>query len=303
MANTEKKESIKVIIGCCITLFSTGLIYTWSLYVKPLSDLYGWETNQITLAFSILTMMIPIVMIFASRVMQKIGPSKTAFIGAVLLFSGLVVCKFATTIPMLYVGWGVLVGSGVGFIYGCPVPAATSWYPEKKGTISGLILTTYGVGPIIFSTIFTMLINKVGPNNMFLIHGVGVLVLLLIGIPMIKMAPKKEHNIDGGKESINEIEKIHQFTPSEMLKTSSFWLLILMYVIINMAGLGVINSGSPIAQTLGGLTPLQAATIVSFVSICNTSSRFIEGALADKIGARNVLSLIFLTLTNLPADI
>lgn len=280
-------------LGGFICMFATGMIYTWSVYVNPMVEALGAQKSDVTLAFSILTMAVPIVMIFASKVLQKRGPRVTCLIGVVLLFAGYFVCSRSTTPAMLYLGFGVLVGSGVGFIYGCPVPTVTSWFPDKKGMVSGILMTAYGVGPILFSTTLSGWISAYGPNRVFLIQGCMAAVGLLIGIPLIKNAPAGYRPEGWTPAAAAAASDIHQFRTKEMLATPQFWMLLAMYLFTNCVGLSITGNGSPISQTMAGLTALQAASIVSIVSVCNSCGRFIAGAASDRIGSRNVISIIF----------
>ena len=288
----------RVVIGGIICQFCAGMLYSWSIYVNPLIEEFGWERSSVTLTMSITTLLIPIVMIFAGKLLPKLGPAKVTLIGAVSLSLGLVISSFATTIPILYLGFGILGGVGVGFIYGVPIATCVKWFPDKKGFISGLAVAGFGLGSIIFAPICTALIAAIGPSKTFLVQAAITIVGIAIGAPLMKAAP------DGYKpEGWNPPEvkqgaaTSHNFKSGEMIKTMQYWFLLIMYLFINMSGLMVIGHASPISQQIAGLTPLEAGAIVSVLSITNTVGRFLGGAASDKFGAKRVVTAIYIVNT------
>lgn len=284
----------RVVIGGILCNFCAGMLYSWSIYVNPLIEAHGWERGAVSLAMSIATMVIPISMIPAAKVLAKQGPTKTALIGTVFYVLGLVISGLANSLILLYLGFGVLGGIGVGFIYGTPIATCVKWFPDKKGLISGLAVGGFGLGSIVFAPICTAIISPLGPGQTFWVQGGIALVGMLIGAPLMKAAP------DGFKpEGWNPPAATaasggsHDYTSAEMLKTKQYWFLLIMYLFANMSGLMVIGHASPIAQQVAGLTPAQAGSIVALLSIFNTAGRFMSGALCDKLGAKRVVTIIY----------
>lgn len=284
----------KVVIGGIISNFCAGMLYSWSIYVKPLMETHGWAQGDVSLAMSIATLVIPVSMIPAAKVLAKQGPAKTALIGAAFYVLGLIISGLATNLPMLYLGFGVLGGIGVGFIYGTPVATCIKWFPDKKGLISGLAVGGFGLGSIVFAPICTSLIASIGPGQTFWVQAGIALVGMLIGAPLMKAAP------DGFKPegwtppaATVAAGATHDYTSSEMLRTKQYWFLLIMYLFANMSGLMVIGQASPIAQQVANLTAAQAGAIVSLLSIFNTAGRFMSGALCDKLGAKRVVTIIY----------
>lgn len=284
----------RVLLGGILCQFCAGLLYSWSLYVNPLVAANGWEKSGVTLTFSIATLLIPIVMIFAGRLLPKRGPTQTALIGAALLTGGLVVSGLATSLPMLYLGYGLLGGAGVGFIYGVPIATCVKWFPDKKGMISGLAVAGFGLGSVVFAPVCTALIQSVGPQRAFLVQAGITAVGMLIGAPLMKAAPDGYQPAGWTPPTGSELATVRSFTSGEMLRTAPYWFLLVMYLFANVSGLFIIGNASPISQTIAGLTALEAGLIVSVLSIANTVGRFLGGAAADRLGARRVVTIIYI---------
>jgi nitrate/nitrite transporter NarK len=78
-------------------------------------------------------------------------------------------------------------------------------------------------------------------------------------------------------------------TPSEMLRTPTFWLLWVIYFIGAGAGLMVISSVSGMAKMSMGEAAFVA---VAVLAIGNAAGRIVAGTLSDKIGRRWTLLIV-----------
>ena len=292
MGKSSNAERWRVVIGGIICQFCAGMLYSWSIYVNPIMETHGWERGAVSLTMSIATLIIPIIMIPAGKLLPKMGPTKVAMIGAVSLTLGLVISGLTASLPLLYLGFGVLGGIGVGFIYGVPIATCVKWFPDKKGLISGLAVAGFGLGSIIFAPICTSLITSLGPNKTFLVQAAITIVGMLIGAPLMKAAPDG-YVPEGWTPPATTKGGGRDYTSGEMLKTKQYWFLLIMYLFANMSGLMVIGHASPIAQQVAGLTAAEAAAIVSVLSIANTAGRFLSGVACDKIGAQRVVTIIY----------
>lgn len=292
--NTSNAERWRVVLGGIICQYCAGMLYSWSIYVNPLVTLHGWTKSSVTLTMSITTLLIPCFMILAGKLLPRHGPTRVALAGAAFLTAGLVVSSFAASLPALYLGFGVLGGMGVGFMYGVPIATCVKWFPDRKGMISGLVVAGFGLGSIIFAPIATKLIVSVGPHRTFLIQGVITAVGALIGAPMMKTAPDGYRPAGWTPPASDGGAAEYSYSSGEMLRTSQYWFLLVMYLFVNMSGLMVIGHAAPIAQAVAGLTPVEAGAIVSVLAIANTLGRFAGGSLTDKLGPQRVVTLVYI---------
>jgi len=83
-------------------------------------------------------------MFFGGRIMERIGPRLLALGGGLIVGLGWILSSFATSIWMLVLTYGVIAGSGVGLVYGCPVAMRARWFPDRKGLAVGLMLAGFG---------------------------------------------------------------------------------------------------------------------------------------------------------------
>lgn len=295
MKRKEISNRWLVVLGGVIVQFCLGALYTWSVFQKPIQDMFGWTASEVSLAFSINLAMIPILMIFAGRLLPKYGPTKMVFIGAAVLSIGLVIASKTTSLWMLYLGYGILGGSGIGIAYGIPIATCVKWFPDKRGTITGLAVAGFGLGSVFYAPVATKLVELYGPLTTFFMQSIYTMVGVIIGGRLLKAAP--EGYIPDGWEPPTEKSGFskteYNFSPREMLRTPQYYFLIIMYTFANVAGLMIIGHASPIGQQVAGLTPLEAGSIVSILAIVNTIGRMFWGSFSDKIGRTKVIFIMY----------
>src|SRR5512145_1303711 len=121
----EKGRWVLVILGMLINL-CLGTIYSWSVFVTPLTTYFKDIGQTVTagdvlLPFSIFLAFFSLTMLFAGKYIDQYGPRNVTIVGGILTGLGWFLASFATSVPMLYVLYGIVGGIGVGIAYGVPV--------------------------------------------------------------------------------------------------------------------------------------------------------------------------------------
>jgi OFA family oxalate/formate antiporter-like MFS transporter len=247
------------------------------------------------MAFSICTFVFPVAMIAAGRLLLQISPAKIVIMAGFCLGTGLLLSSQAQSLQMLYLCFGLLGGIGVGAIYGVVIATCVRWFPDRKGMISGLAIAGFGLGSVIYAPIASRLIAEFGPMTSFAIQGAVTFIGVLMGAPLLKAVPE-DYTPSGYVHSGASGAAVMNYSPRQMLSTWQYWFLLFMYVFANATGLMVFGHASPIGQQVAGLTPLQAASVVSILAILNTFGRFAGGTLSDKFGRFPVVISIYILI-------
>lgn len=277
-----------ILLASILTNLSLGAGYAWSVFQKALLETNadkGWVLSQTSLAFSISFAMVPVGMIIFGPKVDQMGPKKFVFLGGLLFGSGMFLTGFATTIPVLYLTYGVLLGPGIGSAYGAATSVAVKWFPDKKGLAGGLTAAGFGLGPLIISPLAKQLIASVGVYKTFNILGLVLLVVICLASLVMEKAPVAAPaagaEVPQGK------------TYKEMLKDQNYWLLWAVYTMGATGGMMIIGTASDIATTYSLGDPVQ---IVMLVSIANTLGRMFWGTVSDKIGRYNTVIAMFVVV-------
>jgi len=189
-------------------------------------------------------------------------------------------------------GFGVLVGVGIGFGYSSATPPALKWFPPAKtGVIAGLVVAGFGLAPVYLAPTSQFLLANCGLQKSMLIFGV-VFVAAVCGLAqMLKNPPVGFVAAPQSSSAAAAKSAATHSTPGEMIRTPMFYLLWVIYCIGAGAGLMVIGSVSGMAKKSMGE---HAFIAVAVMAIGNAGGRIAAGLLSDKIGRRWTLMLVLL---------
>ncbi len=274
-----------VLLGCLLAQVSIAGLYAWSIFGTAIEAEKGWSGDEILLTYSIAQFVFAFSTILSGKLVDTRGPRFTITIGGLLFGGGLILSSFATSPWMLWVTFGVIVGSGVGFVYVCPIATLVKWFPDKKGTITGLAVAVFAGGSIIFKDVIDWLIQGSDVSTAFWQLGVLTAVIIVLGAQLTSNPP--------GYTKATATKGAKDFTTAEMVKTPTFFKTWVMYWLAVVPGLLVLGAAKNIGLEVAGLGDAAAATIISILAISNASSRLISGSLSDKLGTLNVLKLAF----------
>lgn len=274
-----------------------GIIYAWSVLSKAMGSQWGWTKTQGALPFAMATASFAIMMIFAGRLQDRIGPRRVAMLGGVMLGLGYMLSSLVRTPGLMMLTMSV-VGIGLGLAYSATTPAAIKWFaPGRKGLITGIVVSGVGLAAVYASPLAQFLLKQTSIENTFLILGIGCLVVVCLSSILVVNppaghvpAPAAARGSAGPVQSIRFAGRNLDW--HEMLKTAQFYFLWLMFVLSASAGLMIISNITQIAD-------LQAQwkngfLAVMLLAIFNTAGRFVSGFVSDRIGRTYTMILFFL---------
>lgn len=287
MANN--KRWLYLAVGTLLLIFC-GLIYGWSLFKTPFSEVYtDWSLSQLSMTFTISMIFFCIGGFVAGKLAAKFKPQLIIILSAIFLLVGffgvsrLNPDNSSSSLTMLYICYGVLGGTGVGLTYNCVIGTMNKWFPDKPGLASGIMMMGFGLGALILGSIATSLVASKGIFTTFMILGIMIFVVLLVGSFFIKV-PEAPAGQGAAKELYGE-------GPLAMLKCGSFWIFMLWCIVVNIGGLMVINSAASIAVAFGA-----PAIVGMIVSVFNGAGRVVVGTIYDKKAGKiaMIVDLVFM---------
>ncbi|MDP4104757.1 MAG: OFA family MFS transporter [Bacillota bacterium] len=282
--NSQTSNRWLIVLGTIIVQMGLGTIYTWSLFNQPLVDHFGWQLNSVAITFSITSFALAISTLFAGKLQDRWGIRRLIATAGIVLGAGLIISSQVSSLWMLYIMAGVVVGFADGTAYITSLSNIIKWFPEKKGLISGISVGAYGTGSLLFKYINGSLIQNVGVSHTFLYWGIIVMIMVVGGSFLVR-----EAKVTSQAVTVQGIQT-KDYTVKEMLKTKEVYLLFVMFFTACMSGLYLIGIVKDIGVRLAGLDVATAANAVALVAIFNTVGRIILGALSDKVGRLKVVA-------------
>jgi MFS transporter, OFA family, oxalate/formate antiporter len=287
-----------VILGLIVNM-CLGAVYAYSVFKKPLEELFDATSTQGNLPFMIFIATFALFTFFAGRFIDKFGPKLVMVIGGVVVGVGWILTTWATSIGMVILTYGIIGGAGVGLVYGGPVAVATRWFPDKKGLAVGLALLGFGASAFVTAPIAKMCIGLYGPLPTFGIMGSAFLIVgVVLSLPM--KFPPPGWTPPGWTPPAGAASALKSFTLGQMAGTSSFYGLWFCYLIGTTAGLMAIGVSAAVGTEVVRLDAGTAAALVSLFAVFNGLGRPLFGWLTDKISPRNaaILSYVIIFLSS-----
>ena len=154
----EKKSNGRwfMAIMAMFLMVCLGTVYAWSYFQTPIMEGFGWNNAQVSLTFSFAIFFLGVAAAIGGVFLPKVGPRVLAVGGSVLFSLGYAIAGFALSLkslPLLYIGYGVIGGTGLGLAYMTPVATIAKWFPDKKGLATGIVIMGFGLGALVMSKI------------------------------------------------------------------------------------------------------------------------------------------------------
>ncbi len=289
-----------VILGMIINL-CLGSIYSWSVFVRPLTDYFSGSlgqsvtANDVLMPFSVFLAFFAIAMPLAGRYIETLGPRNVTIIGGVLTGLGWLLASMVTSVQMLYLVYGVIGGIGVGIAYGVPVAVSARWFPDRRGLAVGLTVLGFGFSAFLTANIADYLIALYGVMNTFRVFGIAFVVLIiLLALPLRFPSPGWKP-AGWTAPAPKPGEEVCECDRGAMLGTSTFYGLWACFFIGCLAGLMAISIAKPVGTEIGIEAGL-ATALVGFFAIFNGGGRPVFGSLTDRITPRNTALISFVLI-------
>ena len=295
----------------CIHL-CIGQAYAFSVFNLPLSRLLGishsapgdWKLTDIGWIFSIAIVFLGASAAVFGRWVEDGGPRRAMFTAGLCFGLGFVVSAVGVNLHQLwliYLGYGVLGGCGLGLGYIAPVSTLIKWFPDRPGMATGLAIMGFGGGAFIASPLSVWLMPKfstathLGIAETFLVLGAVYFVFMMIGAALVRVPGPDFKPAGATVAAAGRLISSHDVYVYDALKTPQFWLLWGVLCMNVTAGIGVLGQASAMSQEIfpTQVSAVAAAGFVGLLSLFNMAGRFFWASTSDFIGRRNTYFCFF----------
>ena len=286
---------IYVAVGCVVLLFS-GLVYAWSVLSGPIAaEFPRWTTAQLSLTFTIVMSFFCLGGLTCGALSARISPRIFLWISALLFLAGFLLTAGMRSLPMLYVGFGVVCGLASGFSYNAVLGTVGAWFPDKQGLVSGILLMGFGLSSFLIGKLYQRFTpTAIGSwRRSFVVLGIITAVLVaacgfLLRRPGTDFTPPPAAK---KKRYANPVAE--ELGTAAMLRRPAFWLYYLWAVLLSAAGLALVSQSTSIAREIGRtVSPGGITTAVGMISLANAAGRVVLGGLFDRLGRSRTMQLV-----------
>jgi OFA family oxalate/formate antiporter-like MFS transporter len=286
-----------------------GTVYAWSYFQDRLMEAYGWDNRQVALTFSLAILFLGVSAAVGGMLLARVGPRKLAMLGGALFGAGYLAGAVGLhwhSLAALYLGYGVIGGTGLGLGYVTPIATVAKWFPDRKGLVTGMVVMGFGFGALLMSKVLVpTLLAWTGGDWVRVFAALGILFLVwtlpmgfLLRNPPAGYAPPgwtPPAPAAGGAAALAA-----ERTAKQCIFSGRFLIMWVVFFCNIAAGIAIITFQSPLMQDLWSkadpsLAGLDAkarkdalaavgATLIACSSLFNGFGRFGWGGLSDRIG-------------------
>ena len=286
-----------------------GQVYAFSVFKNPLVEKFDTSATAISVVFSIAIVMLGLSAAVGGKWMERSGPRKAMFLSAVCFSTGLLVGSVGVATEqlwLLYLGYGVIGGIGLGIGYISPVSTLIKWFPDRPGLATGMAIMGFGGGAFIASALTAELLtsytNITAPGlptdaivPTFITLGLGYLLFMMFGVFTIRVPPEgwKPAGYLPKTDHGNKMMTTANVSADNSIKTRQFWFLWVVLFCNVTAGIGILEQASPMIQDFfpGQVTAASAAGFVGLLSLSNMAGRFVWSSTSDYLGRQRTYLL------------
>jgi MFS family permease len=309
----------------CIHL-CIGQAYAFSVFNKPLAQLLcsaqsacppatakvisttpgDWSIATLGWIFSLAIVFLGLSAAVFGRWVESAGPRAAMFASACLFCGGLLVAGFGVSIhnlPIVFLGYGVIGGCGLGIGYISPVSTLIKWFPDRPGLATGTAIMGFGGGALIGAPLAVALMkhyssatsNGVAPTMITM--GIIYFVFMIVGALMVRL-PAQGWRPAGWTPLTTVAAAAKMMTTrnvvvGEAIKTPQFWLLWGVLFLNVTAGIGVLGQASLMIQEMFGVAVAAAAGFVGLLSLFNMGGRIFWASMSDFLGRKRTYMIFF----------
>ncbi len=137
-----------------------GSVYAWSLFNPSLIKRIGivtsaaddWSLKSVVWVFTVAIVFLGLSAAVGGKWLEKVGPRMVGVVAACCWGGGFIIGGFGIVsgqLWLLYLGYGVIGGCGLGLGYVSPVGTLIRWFPDRRGMATGLAIMGFGGGAMI----------------------------------------------------------------------------------------------------------------------------------------------------------
>ncbi|KAF9907809.1 hypothetical protein EC991_010501 [Linnemannia zychae] len=318
-----------------------GSLYAWSVFNDPIDGyIYGQSYSAATgknapnvhnapITFYIAVGCFGISAAVNGPWLERNGPRLAAILGATVFFLGNMIAAigiYAKIMALLYFGYGVLGGAGLGLCYISPVSALQKWFPDRRGLAAGFAVCGFGAGSIILAKVPQPLIAQVGLPMTFVVLGCCYFAAMLVcamvfrvpppgfqvnGMDMYRNKVVDPSETGGDKAEVNTTvvdvdthldEKSAQdfrdpgvnMVLSSAIFSSEYRIMYIMFFGNSIAGLVFLSRLANITKDIFGKDEFTAANIVAINGGFNLGGRLFFSTMSDRLGRKNSFFVMLL---------
>jgi MFS family permease len=290
---------IVVIAAFFIFVVSWATYNSFGVLFNPLLEEFGWNRAVTSGAFSLSMLIYGVLGIVVGALNDRFGPRVVLTFGGILLGLGYLLMSQISALWQLYLFWGVIIGIGMSGVWVPLLSTVARWFDKRRTLMTGIVIAGLGIGGLIGPPVISRLLASYGWFLSLIIVGIAVLLFVVIAAQFLKRGPTQTGQLPdaetkGKYQSAKSIT--NSFSFKEAVKTTQFWIVSGMFFCYGFGTYAVVVHIVRYAIDLE-ISPLSAANILAARGAVVILGNYILGALADRVGNRQIYIIGFVMMS------
>ena len=284
--------------GFLILVVDGGVRFSFGVLVKPLAGEFGWDRGAITFAYTLNMLVFGFSQMMAGRLLDRYGPQRLFSISALAASAGLFLTSRTSSIPELYLYYGVVTAVGVsGMTIGVVSSTVSRWFRSLRGLIGGIAVAGTAFGHFAIIPALAYSLERFGWRGSW--AGLGILVSVVV-VPVALTLMKKDpaeiglspYEIDRGTAPARRGSPAPDYSPREAFLSRSFLFIAGSYGLCGFQDFFFVTQFVPFATDVG-LTSQHASNIQGLSGLLALAGVLAFPAVTEKAGHGLPLSFMF----------
>jgi MFS family permease len=290
---------IVVIAAFFIMVVSWAAYNSFGVFFNPLLEEFGWNRAVTSGAFSLSMFIYGVLGIVVGALNDRFGPRVVLTFCGILLGLGFLLMSQISALWQLYLFWGVIIGIGMSGVWVPLLSTVAKWFDKRRTLMTGIVIAGLGIGGLIGPPLISRLIATYDWLLSLIIVGIAVLLFVVIATQFLKRGPTQMRQLPEG-ESGGNLQAAKSITNSfsfkEAVKTTQFWIVFGMFFCYGFGTYAIVVHIVQHAIDLK-ISPVSAANILAARGAVVILGNYILGALADRVGNRQIYIIGFIMMS------
>jgi MFS family permease len=275
-----------IVAACSLMIFITyGLIYSYSVFFKPLAEHFLWDRATVSLIYSLSVVIRGAAAIGTGWLADKFGARKIMVISGILMGAGFLLSSRVSALWHFFIAYGIIESIGMSGVFGTVTAMVSRWFTKNRGLALGIVASGSGMGTLLLVPGAERLINAVDWSQSFFIIGIAAGALMILAALFLR-EPNNIQPASGNKQA-----KTDGIPLGVAIRDTRLLLIAIMFFLfffgIQIVMVHLVNYATDV-----GVQPLVAATFISVIGAVSIASRLSIGVIAEKIGLYKSLVLL-----------
>lgn len=288
---------VMVLVFLCL-LAAAGVRAAPGVLIVPWQQSLGWDRAVISLAIALNVFLYGLMGPFAAACMQRFGIRRTVLTALLLLALVVAASTRMTARWQLMLSWGVLVGTGSGFVAVVLAAAVVNrWFAERRGLVMGILTASTATGQLVFLPLLAAVVEHGGWRPVALIVAGVAAAVALLALLLLPESPReiglrpygaRPGQADPAEPQVNPVLRAFQVL-GQALRVRDFWLLFASFFVCGLSSNGLIGTHLISACIDNGLPPSSGARLLALMGVFDLIGTTASGWLSDRYDNRLLL--------------